>query len=92
MIKLLDVFAPTNLPIWPICELASKSANLRLASRFANGTDCFHHIIIFVMICNEIGWHDLQLDRFLENLQIVQCNLQIGQPIGKWDDQSENHF
>ena len=44
-------------------------------------SDCFHYIIIFVMLCNEVGWHDLQLDRFLENLQIVQCNLETGWPI-----------
>ena len=23
--------------------------------------DCFHYIIIFVMLCNEIGWHNLQI-------------------------------
>ena len=34
----------------------------------------------FVMLCNEISWHD----RLLENMQIVQRNLQIGQ-IGRLD-------
>ena len=24
-------------------------------------SDCFHYIIIFVMLCNETGWHDLQI-------------------------------
>ena len=32
------IYVPTNLPIWPICKLAGQSANLRLASRFADGT------------------------------------------------------
>ena len=36
------------------------------------------------MFCNEIGCHDLQIRLFLENWQIVQCNLQIGQ-IGRLD-------
>ena len=36
------------------------------------------------MFCNEIGWYDLQSDRFLENCQIGLVNLQIGQ-IGRLD-------
>ena len=37
--------------------------------------DCFHDIIIFVMLYNEIGWHDLQIRQVSGNLQIVQCKL-----------------
>ena len=36
------------------------------------------------MLCNEIGWHDLQIRQVSGNLQIVQCNLKIGQ-IGRLD-------
>ena len=47
-------------------------------------SDCFHYIIVFVMLCNETGWYDLQIRPVSGNLQIVQCNLQIGR-IGRLD-------
>ena len=47
----------------------------------------------FVLLCNEIGWHDLQIRQVSGNLQIVQCNLQIGWPIyqlADWPGQFAN--
>ena len=43
-------------------------------------SDCFHYIISFRYVVKWAGmiW---KLDMFIENLQIVQCNLQIDWPI-----------
>ena len=40
---------------------------------------CFHYIILFIVLCNEVAWHDSQIRQVSGNLLIVQCNLQIGQ-------------
>ena len=40
--------------------------------------DCFHYIIIFVMLCNEIGWHDLQIRQISGNFADWLANLPIG--------------
>ena len=39
----------------------------------------------FGMLCNEIGWHDLQIRQVSGNLQIVQCNMQIGR-LADWTE------
>ena len=51
-------------------------------------SDCFHviNLLCFVM---KLAGMICKLDRFLENWQIVQCNLQIGWPIyqlANWPD------
>ena len=47
-------------------------------------SDCFHYIINLLCYVMKLPGMICKLDRFLENLQIVQCNLQIGQ-IGRLD-------
>ena len=48
-------------------------------------SDCFHYIInLLCYIVMKSAGRIRKLDRFLENLQIVQCNLRIGQ-IGRLD-------
>ena len=38
-------------------------------------SDCFHYIIIFVMLCNETGWHDLQIRQVSGNF--ADCAVQF---------------
>ena len=45
-------------------------------------SDCFHYIIIFVMLCNEIGWHNLQIRQVsgkFADYAVQFANWQIGQ-------------
>ena len=52
-------------------------------------SDCFHviNLLCFVM---KLAGMICKLDRFLENWQIVQCNLQIGWPIYQLADWTEH--
>ena len=52
-------------------------------------SDCFHYIIN--LLCNVVKLAGMigKLYRFLENLWIVQCNLQIGWPIYQLADWTE---
>ena len=47
-------------------------------------SECFHYIINLLCYVAKLVGMICKLDRFLENLQIVQRNLQIGQ-IGRLD-------
>ena len=47
-------------------------------------SDCFYNVIDLLCFAMKLGAIVCKLDRFLENWQIVQCNLQIGQ-IGRLD-------
>ena len=52
-------------------------------------SDCFHYIITLLCYVMKLAGMIGKLDRFLEILQIVQCNLQTGWPIyqlADWPD------
>ena len=44
-------------------------------------SDCFYNVINLLCFAMKLAAMICKLDRFLENWQIVQCNLQIGWPI-----------
>ena len=49
-------------------------------------SDCFHYIIIFVMLCNKIGWHNLQVRQVsgkFADCAVQFANWQIGPNIHK---------
>ena len=48
-------------------------------------------MLIFNFNRNEIGFMIRKLDRFLENLRIVQCNSQIGR-LADWTEHEYLHF
>ena len=55
--------------------------------------DCFHCNIIFVMLCNEIGWHNLQIRQVSGNFadRAVQfANWLTNVPFGRLADWTEH--
>ena len=42
-------------------------------------SDCFYNVINLLYFAMKLAAIICKLDRFLENWQLVQCNLQIGQ-------------
>ena len=56
-------------------------------------SDCFHYIVNLLCYVMTLAGMIRKLDRFLENVQIVQCSLQIGWPIyqlADWPGQFAN--
>ena len=49
-------------------------------------SDCFYNVINLLCFVMKLAGMICKLDRFLENWQIVQCNLQIGWPINQLAD------